>query len=347
VIASRAETSGTRCAKESRRQHSRSPLLSMFVTRPDPANDVPTSGHYPLEMSTRRFDMLALDLDGTLLDPKGQVSEANRAAVAAAKVAGMRVIICTGRGLAESAVAVRAIDQRDPVVVVGGAIIACPVTNRTLHRSSIDRSIVERAVGRVLSRGHAALVLKDPVEADYDYLVVRGREMHPLDPVTRWWFSTMNVRVREVRELDEDEHPEHTVRVGACGYSDSLAAMKDELHIDLKGSALIHHFPAVVAPDSARTDGDGRTLDILEVFDRRANKWSAIERLAGEFSISPGRVAAIGDEINDVEMIRGAGLGIAMGNAIPAVRDVASRTTLSNREDGVAHAVDHILSGRW
>jgi hypothetical protein len=57
--------------------------------------------------------------------------------------------------------------------------------------------------------------------------------------------------------------------------------------------------------------------------------------------------AAIGDEINDVPMIRNAGLGIAMGNAIPAVKDIAARTTLRNDEDGVAHAVDKILEGEW
>lgn len=294
--------------------------------------------------------MLALDLDGTLLDRAGRVSEANRRAVADARGAGMRVVVCTGRGLAECRHAVEAIGQRDPVVVAGGAIIACPETSRTLHRAAIDPSIVEHAVTVVLDQGHAALVLKDPAEAGYDYLVVRGAHGAALDPVTEWWFASMNVRTREVARLGDDPHPEHTVRVGACGVSSRMASVKATLHASFRDEVIIHHFGAVVAPeDVSRVSEGGRaeTLHVLEVFDRTATKWSAITRLAGQFGTEQSRIAAIGDEINDVDMIAGAGLGIAMGNAIPAVRAAARRETRRNDEDGVAHAVARILTGEW
>ena len=69
--------------------------------------------------------------------------------------------------------------------------------------------------------------------------------------------------------------------------------------------------------------------------------------LATAVAVREGRIAAVGDEINDVAMIQAAGLGVAMGNAIPAVRNLAHRHTRSNREDGVAHAINNILSGEW
>jgi len=294
-----------------------------------------------------RYALLAIDLDGTLLDSRGRVSERNRAAVLAARDAGARVIVCTGRGLAECRHVLDAIGQRDPVVVAGGSIIADPASGRTLHRFSVPESLVERAVHRLIEHKHPALVLKDPGEAGYDYLVVHGEAEHPLDPVTRWWFDSMNVRVRYARRLDEDEHPEHTVRVGACGLSGTLASIKADLAGLTGDDAHIHHFPAVVAPHHVKQTDDGQVLHILELFNPTANKWSAISRLASGWEITPSQIAAIGDEINDVSMIRGAGLGVAMGNAVPPVRDAATRHTTRNDEDGVADAIGHMLRGTW
>ncbi len=297
--------------------------------------------------SPSRYRLLALDLDGTLFDSRGRISQRNLDAVKAARRAGMIVTICTGRGLVECRHALDAIAQSDPVVVAGGSIIACPATSKTLHRFAVDRELVAHMTGRMLEHGHPALILKDPVEAGYDYLVVIGEQRFALDPVTLWWFEHMKVKVRFAERLDEDAHPEHTVRVGACGLSGKLARIKSDLASSLAGRALMHHFPAVVAPEHARTLPDGESLHILEAFDKDADKWSAIRVVAERHAVAHDQIVAIGDEINDVRMIREAGLGVAMGNAIPAVRDAAGRHTLRNDDDGVAHAVDHILSGAW
>lgn len=300
--------------------------------------------------TAHRYDLLAIDLDGTLLDREGRVSARNAAAVRAAREAGIRVVVCTGRGLIECEHLLAAIDQVDPVVVAGGSIIACPRTKRTLHRAAIDRGIVTATVEALLAHNHAALILKDPVEAGYDYLVVQGDDAIALDPVTLWWFKSMNVRVRYAARLEHDEHPEHTVRVGACGVSGTMTKVRTALDQAFAGRAFIHNFPAVVAPDHASrvVDRDHDTrLHVLEVFDPRANKWDAMLHLARERTIEPKRIAAIGDEINDVPMIAGAGLGIAMGNAVPSVREAAKRHTARNDEDGVAMAIERILSGEW
>lgn len=290
--------------------------------------------------------MLAIDLDGTLLDRKGRVSDVSRDAIARAREAGLRITICTGRGLVECQHVLDAIAQRESVVVAGGSIIANPATQRTEHRFAVDQQLVASAVEMLIANRHAALVLKDPLEAGFDYLVVHGRAKIPLDPVTLWWFDAMKCRVRYVESLDDDAHPEHTVRVGACGKTDDMARIKTELHAAANGSAIVHHFPAVVAPDSASKTPYG-TLHVLELFDKNANKWSAIRVLAKRWEIDRARIAAIGDEINDLTMIEGAGLGIAMANAVPAVLTAAKQTTRTNQDDGVAHAIDMILAGEW
>ncbi|MCW5775214.1 MAG: HAD hydrolase family protein [Phycisphaeraceae bacterium] len=292
----------------------------------------------------RRYDMLAIDLDGTLLDPAGRVSARNAEAIVRAREAGMAVTVCTGRGLAESLFALHAIGQEEPVVVAGGSMIACPCTGATLLRFPMHATLSSRLVDAILHHGHAALVLKDRHAAGYDYLVVTGEKQHPLDPTTQWWFETMRVNVRLARSIAEDEHPDHTVRVGVCARPAALEGVEAVVRAEFGGLVCYHNFPAVVDAEKAT---DTNAVHILELFDARADKWSAIRHVAGERGIDASRICAIGDQVNDLTMIRGAGLGVAMGNAIPDVRAAAGRITRSNGEDGVAWAVERVLGGEW
>ena len=83
---------------------------------------------------------------------------------------------------------------------------------------------------------------------------------------------------------------------------------------------------------------------ILEFLSPRSGKWPALRQLASDAGIGPEEIAAIGDDTNDVEMIRGAGLGIAMGNATSAVRDAADVVVCSNAREGVIEAIERVLS---
>ncbi len=293
------------------------------------------------------YDLIAIDLDGTLLSPDGTVSAANVAALADARRAGLRVTICTGRGLVECDHVLDWVEQREPVVVAGGSITACPVARRTLHRFTLEAELVQGATERLLSHRHPVMVLKDPVDTGYDYLMVVGKDKHPLDPVTEWWFRQLNVRVRYAADIREDEHPEHTVRLGVCGLSSALGSIAEDMRGAFGDRATMHHFPAVIAPDDAKKLPDGETLHILEVFAANASKWSAVQWLAARENIRAERIAAIGDQINDLPMIVGAGLGVAMDNAIESVKQAARQRTTSNSGDGVAFAIRRILSGAW
>lgn len=288
------------------------------------------------------IDALAIDLDGTLLSPDATVSERNRAAVARARDAGITVLVCTGRGLAESRRALDAIGQLDPVVVAGGSIVADPTTAATLHRATIHTDIVRAATDIFHSERVPALVLKDPADLDYDYLVLEGAEAHPLDEVTRWWFREHALRVRTGAHTHDDEHPEHTVRVGICAVGSISARAARAAEKKLGDSIVMHDFAAVHPQDHA-----AEITHILELFSPSATKWGGIEWICKDRNLDPARIAAIGDEINDLTMIENAGLSVAMGNAKPAIKQAAHYHTGTNAESGVADAIDHILSGRW
>jgi 5-amino-6-(5-phospho-D-ribitylamino)uracil phosphatase len=317
---------------------------------------------------TSCYDIIAIDLDGTLLDRDGCVDHANIEAINDARNAGIETVICTGRGLAESRSALDAIDQRSPVVVAGGSIIACCETSETLHRFSMCEKVVARAVERLTGQGHPVMILKDPVQTGYEYLVVasEGRDLHP---VSTWWFERMGVRVRHARHVSEDEHPACTVRIGVCGDDDDMGDLLTLIHAEFHDETSMHHFPAVVsmldnepgfgsdANGASATSGNAngtpsrpstpQRVHILELFHKDADKWASLRWLADQRSVPTSRIAAIGDEINDLQMIRQAGLGVAMENAVDVVKDVANVLTRSNTDHGVAHAIEQILRGRW
>lgn len=288
------------------------------------------------------IDAIAIDLDGTLLRPDATVDPCDRDAIVRAREAGVTVLICTGRGLSESRRALDAIDQRDPVVVAGGSIVADPTTGATLHRATLPAEVVRVATDVFHAEATPALVLKDPAGLDYEYLVLEGEARHPLDATTAWWFNEHALRVRTGVHTHDDEHPEHTVRVGMCARGSVSARAADAARRELGPAVVMHDFAAVHP-----LDHDGERVHILEMFGPDATKWGGVSWVCARRSLDPARVAAIGDEINDLDMIRRAGLSVAMGNARREVREAATYHTAPNTACGVAHAIDQILTGRW
>ena len=304
-------------------------------------------------MPARRYDILAVDLDGTLLGPTGRVSPANRAAIDAARADGLEVVICTGRGLVESKDAIEAIDGRHPargravapVVCAGGAMVADAITGATLHRWPMRLDLVSRLCDHFRELRRAPLLLKDRAAAGFDYLVINSG---PIEPPTQWWFSVMDVEVKFVDSLDDDEHPEHTVRVGFAATAHIMHDLAAGVHATFGKETTTQHFAAVSGDLKRGQYGvKDESVHLLEVLDPQVSKWTAIHRLGLEQGIPRERIAAIGDEVNDMAMIQGAALGIAMGNAIEPVKKAAHRIAKSNAEDGVAEAIGRILSGEW
>lgn len=290
--------------------------------------------------------LLAIDLDGTLLDPSGRVPEANVQAIRRARDAGITVTICTGRALIETRRVLDAIGQTDPVVVSGGALVADPVSGRTLERFTMHLTLVRRVVDYLHARDHAALLLKDPDPAGYDYLVVSDGGLADIDPATQWWLDHQGITAREARHLDHDPHPEHTIRIGAYSTNEPIADLAAALHERFGGDVMLQHFTGALMPADRQARGI-ESVHIVELFNPQADKWQALVRLAARLGMATDRIAAIGDENNDLSMIRGAGLSIAMGNASPAVKAAATHHTARNAEVGVAVAIERLLSGEW
>lgn len=297
----------------------------------------PTSRRVTL--ATMDYDLLVIDLDGTLLDKRGRVSDANRRAVLDARAAGLEVIIATGRALSESLHALEAIEHEGLVVAAGGALLCEAATRRTIQRNVLPPTIVQRVADALVDEGHKVLILKDRHAAGYDYLLLGPGE---LDAASQWWFDHLPVSLRHAEHIDHDEHPGDTIRAGAVATGERLRAITETLRDSIGQEAHFHHWSAVTA-----TQATGAPTHLLEVFSANVNKWTMIQQYAATRDLDASRIAAIGDEVNDLELLTNVGLSIAMGNAVPEVAAVAHHHTADHHHDGVAHAISRIVSGTW
>jgi Cof subfamily protein (haloacid dehalogenase superfamily) len=273
--------------------------------------------------------MIAIDLDGTLLSPDGTVSPRNKAAVQRALRAGMLICFATGRNWTESQTVLDAVAHYSTAVFVGGAMVIDTKQRITLHRTAMEPELA-RQVCRVLEElGHAVLALQDTAEAGIDYLASAEAE---LNQATRDWMEGTTAQVRMAPRLSQHPH-EHTIRVGICAEHPEVSRVQELLKRQFGERILCQ---SLYVPAYA--------VEVLEVFDPAVNKWEGVLHVARLHNVKPEEIVAVGDDVNDVPMIRHAGLGVAMGNAKPEVQAVAKRIIGSNDEDGLAAFLDELVA---
>jgi 5-amino-6-(5-phospho-D-ribitylamino)uracil phosphatase len=276
-----------------------------------------------------KFKLIAIDFDGTLLSHRGEVTPRTKAAVKKVVEAGFMVCFATGRNLTESRGVLKAVDHFDSAVFVGGAMVIDTKNNITLQRSLMAPPLAREICAFFESHGQAALAMQDTESSGTDYLI--SAEIEP-NSATKQWLSVTTATARFVPNMPGYSH-EHTFRVGIVAPDDSAAMIHSEMDAQF-GSRIISH--SLLVPAFG--------VQVLEVFDPAVTKWAGILHIANRNKIDPSEVIAIGDDVNDISMIRNAGLGIAMGNAHATVKDVADRIIGSNREDGLAEFLEELAA---
>jgi hydroxymethylpyrimidine pyrophosphatase-like HAD family hydrolase len=283
------------------------------------------------------YRLLGIDLDGTLLDDAGKVSRENKAALARAHDAGLMVVPCTGRAWHESNFVLRGLPGIHLGVFITGACVANIADGQSVDLALIEPHLAHQVVGVLADEPEAVLVFRESAMAGHHYLVTGNGE---LTDNTRWWFEVTGAGVHFMRNPGpKDLH--HTLRVGMVAPGSRIKSLERKVTEALGDRVQVHSFAALKRAD------ESETVAVLEVFAGGAHKWRGLSWVAQQHGIEPGQVATIGDEVNDVAMLRHAGCGIAMGNAAAVAREAADRVTLPNTQHGVAHAIDRLLAGEW
>lgn len=275
-----------------------------------------------------QYRMIAIDLDGTLLSPKGEVTARAKEAVQRCLSAGLLVCFATGRNWTESRDILDTVEHWPTAVFVGGAMVIDTEKDVTLHRTLMQPALAAEVCEYLEGHGHAVLALQDTGPAGVDYLVSGNV---PPDAATRQWMEVTRASLRRVDRLGSYPH-EHTIRVGICATPGDIKALSREL-AERFGERIVYQSLMVPAYG----------VEVLEIFDPAVNKWEGILHVARRHGVEPGQIVAIGDDVNDIPMIRNAGLGVAMGNARPEVQAVAKRVIGKNVDEGLAQFLDELV----
>jgi Cof subfamily protein (haloacid dehalogenase superfamily) len=277
-----------------------------------------------------QYRLIVIDLDGTLLSPAGQVTPPTRQAIHRALEADLLVCFATGRNWTESRDILDTLNHYPTAVFVGGAMVVDTHNRVTLHRTMMQPALAGEVCGLLERFGHASMALEDRGDAGLEYLIA---DRVPLNAATQAWMHVTNAKVRRLPTLADYPH-ERTVRLGICAQPQEVSDVKQTLE---------ERFGTRILCQNLMVPTYG--VEVLEIFDPSVNKWEGVLHIARHHEIDPLQIVAIGDDINDLPMIRNAGLGVAMGNARPEVRAAAHRVIGSNREDGLADFLNELVDG--
>lgn len=291
--------------------------------------DIDTRADLALEKEDSPMDikLIALDLDGTLLTPDKQLSPRNRAALDAAAAKGIHIVPATGRLYDGMPSFIRELPYVRYIITTNGGQVYDAVEKKDLHEACIP---LELAL-RVYDYLDTLPVIYDCYLDGAAYMprdfLLRAEEYLPGDP--------HNLQmVRNLRKPVDDFK----------GFLRSRGRPLQKMQFFLKDPSmrpgyireLEQRFPDLAISFSMPHN--------VEINIRNAVKGEALRFLCAYLGFGPGEAAAFGDGLNDVSMLKAAGVGVAMENAEPEALAAANYRTCSNREDGVAVFLEkHIL----
>lgn len=243
-----------------------------------------------------RYRLLALDMDGTVLNHEQQISEANRKWIQVAVDNGITVIFATGRGIQNVIGYVEDLGLHSPIVTANGSEV-WKRPNELLSRHMIENDWIEKL--RLLA-----------LEEDVWYW---GYSVEGLYNKENWNRECARFQWLKFGFYTEELH--------------KLTAIKQT----------IQEWDVFEITNSHPNN--------IEINPKGINKASGLKQVCQMMGISMSQVAVAGDSLNDLAMIKQAGLGVAMGNAQDVVKQAADVITLNNDEDGVAHFIQfHLLA---
>lgn len=267
------------------------------------------------------YELVALDLDGTTIDHDLIIQDVVRAAVAEARARGVRVTIATGRQFVAALPFARELGITEPIICHQGALIRSPIDDTILFHRTMPAGEAAEAAAALLAAGVFTMAYVD------ERIHIAGRAPE-LDYYLRF-------------------HPEGTETVVVPDLPAFLAGVAPPKLLFVAEGAIVEEQLARLGARFAHRIALTRSHERFgELTALGVSKGVALAHLAETFGIARECTVAIGDQENDLPMIRWAGLGLAMGNAIPAVRKEAAAILPTVAEAGVAHGIRaYVLTG--
>ncbi|HZP00384.1 MAG TPA: Cof-type HAD-IIB family hydrolase [Terriglobia bacterium] len=271
--------------------------------------------------------LIAIDLDGTLLDSSRQISPANSQALADAAARGVQVVIVTGRRFHSAERLVRLLPHPVTLIASNGALIGSS-SGEILYRDFLP-SLVACKVLRIASeyRPYAVAIFDQPGRGQ----VTMQQNAAPEGPAG-WYLANSPECLYQVPDLE-------------------AAITTDPVEIMFGGppkfiepvESLLRASPAAPEIHLSWTKYLTRNISILDIMNRGCSKGRSLKLWAERCGISRDEVMAIGDNFNDLEMLEFAGQPVVMANCTEGLARDGWPITLSNDQDGVARAIENYV----
>ena len=284
--------------------------------------------------------LLALDLDGTVLNSRDEIVDRNRTAIRAAESAGVLVTIATGRRFRDARPVGLELELNAPLITHNGALLkyaeSLDIVSADLITTETTLEIVR--VGKAY--GGDAFVSVDPVGPG---VLVYDRVSEENEPLRRYlsWAATLHGNdasgaVIHVDSLEDEIDRRDVIHVSFSGACAAMFEMEQYLSEKLGNTVTIL---STIYPK--------RDFTLIDILPPDSSKGSGLRKLGEINNIDRKDIMAIGDNFNDIEMLEFAGTSVVMGNADPSLLEREEfYTTLSNDEGGVAAAIEEFILNR-
>lgn len=283
--------------------------------------------------------LIALDMDGTLLNEDGVISAENREAILKAQSLGHVVAIATGRSYRDAERQLRLAELECPVVSLNGAAVMLAdgtlAASKPLDKGSIIPEL--RWMSKV-SELYYEVYTEDNVYVELDKRArlekLSSLKNDEVPEEVSWLLKAMidqqfqQAAVTYVESMEEIWSKADKTIYKALAFSLNQEVLKE-------ASARFAAIPGLIITASH--------VNNIEINHQDANKGAGVRMLAGHYGIAPEQIAVMGDSYNDLPMFEAAGYRIAMENAAPILKETADFVTLSNIEHGVAAGLRHLL----
>lgn len=287
------------------------------------------------------YRLAAIDLDGTMLNQYGLVTQRTKEAIEKAQKSGIEVVIASGRPTDSVKTIAQEINSNKYFISGNGAIIYDITNDEIIYENTLKKQ-------KVLD------IIKICEENSIYYNIYTEKEILAKSlqcNVLYYYKENLNKDEKNKTQINVVENiynyisnrDEKVVKITICDnhqviFNSIMRKLKEISEIEVLE---VSHMSRKIIKQG--TEDIPIEYFYTEISAKNVDKWNAIEFLKEKMQIEKNEIIAIGDNMNDKTMIENAGLGIAMGESTPIIKEIADVVTDTNCNDGVAKVLEKIL----
>lgn len=288
------------------------------------------------------YKLVAIDLDGTLLNSYGEVSNKNKEAIQKAIKKNVEVVLTSGRPIMSVKNLANEIGCNNYMICGNGAITYDIQNDKIVYNKFLEKAKVLQII-RICEENSIFynVYTKDTIlTKNLNYNILFYNQENASKPEDK---KTRITIMQNIEEYIQNREEEDYLKITICDNNKVIfGSIIKKLRIIKDVDVLdVAHMSRKIIKDG--TENVSMEYFYTEITNTNVDKWQAIENLIEKLQIKREEVIAIGDNINDAEMVKNAGLGIMMGNSAPYIKEMADIVVSDNDNDGVAEAIEKYI----